>query len=185
MTVFSQHPKRALATLAALLGAAGAVLGSGAAFTAKAVNPNNTFTSGALTMSNSEEDAAILTAGGLPPGGETSGTVDIQNTGTIAGTMRLTRSSLTDSDELNPLSDQLMLVVRDCGNFSADTADCETQDPVLYNGTLAAMTSPSELGTFIPGEQHRYEFTIALDPGVGNAYQGASSTATFSWDARQ
>ena len=185
MKALSAHPKRALATLAALLGAAGAVLGSGAAFTAKAVNPDNTFTSGALTMSNSEDDAAILSTGALPPGGTTTGTVDIENTGTVAGTMRLSRSELSDSDELNPLSTQLTLVVKDCGNFSSGAAECEAHDPVLYNGTLAAMTSPSELGTFVPGEQHRYEFTIALDPWVGNAYQGDSSTATFKWDALQ
>jgi spore coat-associated protein N len=181
----SRNPKRVLATLAALLGTAGVLIGSGAAFTAKAVNPDNTFTSGALSMSNSEADAAILTSDGLSPGGETTGMVDIQNTGTIGGTMKLSRSALTDSDELNPLSSQLHIVVQDCGNFFAGTPDCEDGDPALYTGTLAQMTSPSELGTFVPGEQHRYRFTIGLSADADNAYQGDSSTATFRWDAYQ
>lgn len=181
----SSRPKRMLATLAALLGAAGIVFGSGAAFTAKAVNPDNTFTSGALAVSNSQEDAAILTAGGLEPGGSTSGFVDIQNTGTVAGTMKLSRSELSDSDSLNPLSTQLRLVVTDCGNFSAGTPVCEPQDPALYTGPLASMTEPSELGTYVPGERHRYEFTITLSAAAGNVYQGAGSTATFRWDAYQ
>lgn len=182
---FQDRPKRALATLALLLAAIGVVFGSGAVFTAKAVNPNNTFTSGALTISNSQEDAAILTPGQLKPGGSTSGLVDIQNTGTVAGTMKLSRSELSDSDPASPLSTQLHLVVTDCGNFSDGTPACEPQDPALYTGSLAAMTEPSELGTFVPDERHRFEFTITLNGTVGNEYQGDSSTATFRWDAYQ
>jgi spore coat-associated protein N len=179
------RPYRALATAVLLLAVVGVVFGSSAAFTTKATNPNNTFTSGSLSMSNSREDAAILTAGNLGPRGSTTGLVDIENTGTVAGTMKLSRIALSDSDTANPLSAQLELVVRDCGNFSAGEPACGPQDPALYVGPLATMTQPSELGTFAPGERHRFEFTITLAASASNAYQGDSSTATFRWDAYQ
>ena len=52
-----------------------------------------------------------------------------------------------------------------------------------YTGTLAAMTSAIALGSFAGNEEHRYEFSVALDTTATNAYQGDNSVVPFTWDA--
>lgn len=180
-----RNPKRTLGTLAVVLAAVGIAVGSGAAFTAQTVNPSNTFSSGSLSMSNSKDNAAILTASGMVPGDTVQGTVDIQNTGTITGTFSLSRSALNDSDATNPMSAKLNLVVKDCGDFSAGTPVCEVADPDVYTGTLGAMTGSSALGAYAVNEKHTYEFTVTFDSSAGDVYEGDSSTTTFQWNAVQ
>lgn len=179
------HPRRSIVALATVLASVGLAVGSGASWTAQTANPSNTFSSGTLTMSNSKANAAVLTASNLKPGDSAQGNVDIQNTGSIAGTFALSRSALNDSDGVNPLSSKLNLVVKDCGTFASGTPSCNGGSPVKYTGTLAAMSSSSALGTFAADEKHRYEFTITFDSGASNAFQGGTSTATFQWDAAQ
>lgn len=183
LQILADHPKRTLGALATVLAAAGVAIGSGAAFTAQTANPGNAFTSGTLSMSNSKDNAAILTASNLKPGDVTTGTVDIENTGSLSGAFTVTRTALTDSDATFPMSQRLDLVVKDCGDFSAGTPTCDAGDPNRYSGTLAAMTGAQALNTFAAGERHRYEFTVTFDSASNNSYQGDSSTATFTWDA--
>lgn len=183
--VLASRPKRTLGALILILAAVGVAIGSGATFTAQTANPSNTFSSGTLSMSNSKDGAAVLTASGMKPGDTATGTVDIQNTGSLAGTFSLSRSALTDSDGVNPMSQKLNLVVKDCGDFSAGTPTCDAGDPNRYSGTLAAMTGSNALGTYAANDKHRYEFTVTFDSSAGSVYQGDSSTATFQWDAVQ
>jgi spore coat-associated protein N len=177
------RPKRTLGVLALVLLAVGVAIGSGAAFTAQTANPSNTFSSGTLTMSNSKDNAAILSASNMRPGDSAVGTVDIENTGSLSGTFTLSRTALTDSDGTNPMSAQMNLVVKDCGNFSSGTPTCDAGDPSVYSGTLATMNSASALGTYAAAEKHRYQFTATFNSSAGNAYQGDSTSATFVWDA--
>jgi spore coat-associated protein N len=179
------RPKRTLGALVVILAAVGVAVGSGANFTAQSANPSNTFSAGTLTMSNSLDGAAVLTASNMKPGDTANGTVDIQNTGSLSGTFSLSRSALSDSDGANPMSQMLDLVVKDCGNFSSGTPTCDVGDPNVYSGTLAAMTGSSALGTYAANEKHRYQFTVTFNSTAGNQYQGDSSTATFQWDAVQ
>jgi spore coat-associated protein N len=179
------HPKRTLGVLALVLIAVGVAVGSGANFSASSANPSNTFTAGTLTMSNSNDAAAILNASNWKPGDTTNGTVDIQNTGSLAGTFSLSRTALTNSDGSNPLSDKIDLVVKDCGDFSGGTPTCDAGDPIKYSDTLSAMTSSVALGTYAANEQHRYQFSATFNSSAGNAYQGDNSSATFTWNAVQ
>lgn len=178
------RPRRTLAALATVLAATGLTAASGADFTATAANPANTFTAGTLAVSNSADNVAILSATNLKPGGSAqTGTVDIANAGTLSGAFTLTRGTVDDSDATNKLSEKLHLVVRDCGEFDGDDApSCAGADEV-YAGTLAAMDAAVALGAYDAEEKHRFHFEVALDGSAGNAYQGASSTVTFSWNA--
>jgi spore coat-associated protein N len=185
MRALASRPKRTIGALALVLAAVGVAVGSGANFSAQSANPSNTFTAGTLTMSNSKDGAAILTAGNMKPGDVATGTVDIENTGSMAGTFSLSRSALNDSDNANPMSQRLNLVVKDCGDFSGGTPSCDAGDPNKYSGLLSAMSSSVALSTYAAAEKHRYEFTVTFDSAAGNAYQGDSSTATFQWDAVQ
>jgi hypothetical protein len=175
------NPRRSLAALATVLVAVGITGASGASFTAQTANPSNTFTAGTLTMSNSSNAAAILTASNMKPGDPaTKGTVDIKNTGTVDGVFSLSRGTIADSDLGNPMSGMLNVVVTDCGTDLNCTLGVNT---VKYTGTLAAMNAAIGLGTFVGGEQHRYEFSVALDINATNAYQGDNSVVPFTWDA--
>src|SRR5262245_25439456 len=182
-----RHPRRILGALAMVLAAVGLTVASGADFTAQSANPSNTFSAGTLSMSNSNDGAAILTASGMRPGDTSTGTVDIANTGSLSGAFTLTRGTPTDSDTTNPLSGKLNVVVDDCGAYVGSTApDCSAVT-TKYTGTLAQMGSAGHtiagLGTFAGGEKHRYRFRVTLDTSADNNYQGDSSTVGFTWAA--
>jgi hypothetical protein len=189
LALLVKRPRRTLGALATVLAAAGLTVASGADFTAQSANPANTFSTGTLSMSNSADNAAVLTASNLRPGDSSTGTVDIANTGSLSGAFTLTKSSLTDSDLASPLSAKLNVVVDDCGAFSGATApSCTDGDEVTkYTGTLADMSTSGHgvlgLGTFASNDKHRYRFRVTLDSLAGNAYQGDSSTAAFAWNA--
>jgi spore coat-associated protein N len=178
----ARHPLRSLGALSALVAAVAVAVGSSASFTATSANPSNTFAAGTLSILNSKEGLAVLTASGMKPGDSATGTVDVQNTGSLSGAFTLSRSNIVDSDGANPMSAKLNLVVKDCGDFSSGTPTCDAGDPVKYSGTIAAMGS-SALGTFAANEKHRYEFAVTFDASAGNAYQGDSSSVQFDWNA--
>ena len=173
------QPRTALGALLTLLLAAGAVAGSGADFTASSANPTNTFSAGTLTIGNSKNATAILTAANLRPGDPAAtGTVDITNTGSLSGAFTRSRGAVADSDSANPLSAKLDVVVTDC------VATCgDGDDGVTYAGTLAAMGRDIALGTYAASATHRYRFAVALDSSATNAYQGDDSTVEFDFNA--
>jgi spore coat-associated protein N len=181
----AKRPKRTLGGLAAVLLAVAVAVGSGADFTAQSANPGNTFASGTLTMSNSKDNEAILTASNMKPGDTANGIVDIKNTGSLGGVFTLSRDQLNDSDLSNPMSAKLNLTVKDCGEFANGTAPLCDNGSTVYNGTLAAMNGSEALGAFAADEKHRYRFTVEFDSSAGNQYQGDSSSARFVWNAVQ
>ncbi len=190
LRVLVTQPKLALGALVTLVLATGAVVSSGADFTATSANPANTFASGTLSMLNSKDGVAVLSASNLRPADPPqAGTVDIENSGSLSGAFTLSRGTPADSDAGNPLSGKLNVTVVDCGVFAGATApDCGDADDVSrYSGTLAQMGTTGHeidaLGTYAAGAKHRYRFTVALDGSAGNAYQGDSSTVKFDFNA--
>jgi hypothetical protein len=184
LKVLVTQPRMALGALLTLALAAAAVVGSGADFTASSANPANVFTAGTLNMTNSADDDVILTAANLRPGAAArTGVVDIENTGSLGGTFTLTRSSLTNSDEDNPLANVLDLKIVDCGVFTDTAASCDAGDAEIYSGTVNDMSTVRDLGVFANGAKHRYQFELALRSSAGDAYQGGSSTVGFAWSA--
>ncbi|MEA2428734.1 MAG: hypothetical protein QOF37_2362 [Thermoleophilaceae bacterium] len=184
------HPKRTIVALATGLAAVGVAVGSGADFSAQSANPSNTFSAGSLTMDDSRAGAAIFSPSNMKPGAPPeTGTVDIANTGSIAGTFSLSRDRLasTDTGTPNPtaFADKVNLTVVDCG--TGDAPACGNADDVTVydNATLAAMDGSIALGTFAPGEKHRFRFAAQLDSSTGDEYEGDSAAARFVWDAIQ
>jgi spore coat-associated protein N len=192
LNTLAARPRRTIAALATALAATGVAVGSGADFTSRSANPSNTFTAGALAMDNSHDAAAIFSPTNMKPGGAPqTGTVDVENSGSLPGAFTLTRDQLesTDTGASNPsaFAAKVNVVVSDCGEFAGATAPaCGDQDDAeVYSGTLAAMQDARALGDFEAGERHRYQFAAALDASAGNEYQGDSSSARFVWDAVQ
>lgn len=140
---------------------------------------------GALTQSNSRAGQAIFSAGNLGPGGSTSGTVTIGNTGTVAGALSLSPVDLIDTQGAHSgvLSTSLQMNVKDITGGS---------DGQVYTGTLANMPA-LDLSTLVPGDNRTYRFTatvpdggIPASPETGdNAFQAASVSVGFDWTLTQ
>lgn len=195
-----RRPKRTLGTLALGLCALGVAVGSGADFSAQTANPSNTFSAGSLSMDNSKSGAAIFQANNLKPGGtEQTGIVDIKNTGSIDGVFTVTRDQLTSSDSgqqnPTPFANKVIASIMDCGKAGTvngpygpeqhDATCGDGDDQLVYVGTLGSQNAPIALGTFHPGDQHRYSFGANLDPSTGDEYAGDGSSARYVFDAVQ
>jgi spore coat-associated protein N len=173
------HPRRTIGALAVVLAAVGITVGSGANFTAHAANPANTFTAGTLTIGNSQA-SAVLSAANLKPGDTVTGTVDIQNTGSLPGTFTLSTSNVVDA---SGLLGQLDLKVIDCGLFSGGTApSCTSGTTVVHDAKASALSSAS-LGSFASSAKHRYEFDVTMPSTIANSFQGKTASVEFDWDA--
>ncbi|HMJ03762.1 MAG TPA: hypothetical protein VK506_12525 [Conexibacter sp.] len=180
--LWRSSPRKILAALVVVLVAAGIAVGSGANFSSATANPSNTFSSGTLSQSNSKANQAILTASNLKPGGSSTGTVDIANTGTVSGAFTLTKSTPTDTPASPGLSAKLTLVITDQGD-----PNCRTNCPApstVYSGTVAGMGAIS-LGTFAAEQKKRYQFVVTFPDsetqGGDNAYQGASTSVDYTF----
>lgn len=195
-----ERPKRTLGAVAVGLAAVGLTVGSGADFSARTANPSNTFSAGTLSMDNSKNGAAIFTATNMKPGGPAqTGIVEIKNTGSIDGLFSLTRDQLTSSDGGGdnpvPFAGKVGVWVVDCGRYetvngaygpeSVEPRCGDPDDATLYNGTLAGQSAELALGTYRPGEHHRYWFGATLDSSAGNEYAGDGASARYVFDAVQ
>jgi spore coat-associated protein N len=173
------HPRRTLGALAVVLAAVGITVGSGASFTASAANPGNVFTTGTLTIGNTP-GTALLTAGTMKPGDTTSGTVDITNTGSLAGDFVLKTANTTGYAALLA---QMDLVVLDCGAWTVSAPTCASGTTV-YTGKISALSNAS-LGNYAGAIKHRYKFTTTLPASTDDTYQGKTASVDFAWSATQ
>ena len=174
------HPRRTLGALAVVLAAIGITVGSGASFTASAANPGNVFTTGTLAIGNTP-GTALLTAGSLKPGDTATGTVDITNTGSLAGDFALKTANSTGYAALLA---QMDLVVLDCGAWTTTAPNCSTGTTTVYTGKVSALANAT-LGNYAGGIKHRYKFTTTLPSSTDDTFQGKTASVDFTWAATQ
>jgi hypothetical protein len=129
-------------------------------------------------VANDRDGSAILSAAALAPGRRAQGEVTIRNAGDAAGAFTLSSSAATHSGAppAGELSSLLDLAITDVTGASPLT---------IYAGKLAALPRIA-LGTLAAGAERRYRFELTYPNGpaaVDNAYQGASSSVQFDWDA--
>ena len=175
--LFGQRRFQLLATMAVLLLAASVVVASGASFTAQSANPGNLYTSGSLTMSNSNDNAAIVTFDKMVPGDTQSGKVTIANTGDVQGDFYLQPVISGDPS----LAAALMITIKD------------DNGPEVYSGPLSGLTAQQDLGLWQAKASHTYTFTVTfpnndrasdemgITAGADNLLEGLSATAAFTW----
>jgi hypothetical protein len=150
----------------------GALGGTYANFTATPVTiSNNAFATGTLTIGRSGS-GAIFNATNQKIGQDSTGSVTIQNTGSMDGLFTLSSSATGD------LASALKLVIY-------KDKDLGTK---LYDGTLSGMSS-ADLGVIAQGASSTFYFHVLL-PSTGsdagdNALQGKTASATFTWNAVQ
>jgi Ca2+-binding RTX toxin-like protein len=132
---------------------------------------------GAVTAANSRAGAAILTARNLVPGGSSTGTLTIHNTGDQLAALTLTASRPVDVPGPGGglLSSAIQLYVTDITGGS---------DAGVYTGALGSMRQV-QLVNLRPGEARAYRFSIVLpDTGLRDGpdgFQGSSTRTGYTW----
>lgn len=139
--------------------------------------------SGTLQVTNSGAGQAIFQAAGLAPGGSVTGTVQLSNTGTLAGDLSLAQLDVQDQPGPNGglLSSAVQLAVQDITGGSSIP---------VFSGQLGGLGTRS-LGSLGAGGSRTYRFTATL-PNTGtpagptagdNAYEGSRVTVRYVWTA--
>lgn len=171
MHYLSRNPKRALAGVLTALVAVVAAVGSGADFSSHSANPANTFSSGSLLQSNSRSGVAIVTGSNLKPGDVRSGEVTITNTGSLAGTFKLSETNASNAFG--------------AGNMTLKIDDVTGSKVVsVYSGDVGKVAAEGiALGSYAAGEAHTYRFTATFNKEAPNSDQGKVAKADYEWDA--
>jgi spore coat-associated protein N len=185
LSILIKRPRRTIGVLAAALAAIGVAIGSGAAFSSQSENPGNLFTAGVLKQANSKNGSAIATLDKILPGQEQSGSVTISNDGNVPAGIKFTRENTQNaagSDQeacsgvdggsaaCSPLGDALRVEVKEGSTV--------LYDDLAKNLSLADFT----LGT---GASRTLSFRFYLPSGTGNAFQGGTYEAKYTFDASQ
>ena len=114
---------------------------------------------------------AQLSVGGLVPGASRSATIRLSNAGSEAASFTLA-THLSDRVGAGGTTLSSVLELRIASRGGA----------VLYDGTLAGLRRLA-LGRIGAGATRALRFTVALPRSVGNAVEGSSLSAGFSWIA--
>jgi Camelysin metallo-endopeptidase len=157
-----------------------------AVFTDQQANTANTFTTGSVSLADAPA-SALITFANMAPGDSTDQALLMTNTGSLDLRYSMTTGA-TNGDGKN-LANQLQLTVRTkTGN------PCTSHDGVvLYGpGALSAGAFGSNAQGFQAGDRtlaaagsETLCFEVDLPLATSNAYQTATTTATFTFDAEQ
>jgi spore coat-associated protein N len=184
--LLESSPRRLLASAGILLLAGAGLVGTGANFRSTTSNTGSVVTTGILRQSNTKSAQAILTVPNMGPGDTATGTLDIGNTGDLPAVQSVTGSGLVDTPSTAAFSAYLRLKVEDLGSPTC-VSGCPVP-VVLSNASLRDSIGSTDLGTYQPGEKHRYRFTVEYPDGAAgaeNGYAGAKTSVDITWGARQ
>ncbi len=182
------------AGLALALLLVGATFKSGglAVFTDAQTVDANAFTVGTLDISTAPT-TALVTYAGMAPGDAVTSSIVVSNTGTLA--LRYTvRASATNPDT-KALKDQLTLTIRTIDVTSPGTPCNDFDGTQLYagdlDGTAGQLVGDNAQGaqagdrTLAVAASEMLCFRVALPLTTDSSFQGATTTATFTFDAEQ
>jgi predicted ribosomally synthesized peptide with SipW-like signal peptide len=180
----------------ALIGAL-AGLATWSAFSATTENPDNTFSTGTVVLTDDDQGSAMFTMTNAKPGDSASSCIVVSYSGTLPSTVRLygTTSGTGLDQYLN------LQVVRgtksstfpSCADFIADGTNYTGAGPgVVYNGTLQGYPDDYASGIVDPTagspeswtnpESHAYQFVVTVQDD--DDAQGKSANQAFTWEAR-
>jgi spore coat-associated protein N len=167
---------------------AGLASGAFALFTSSASVPANTFTTGTVVLSTSPS-SALIAFSVMAPGDQVTAPLTVSNDGTLQLRYAMTSSS-TDTDGKG-LMNQLVLNIK-TGVTTCTNAGFGLSGTSIYSGALAS----AAVGDPTPGGQSGDRtlnasanevlcFNASLPIGTGDAYQNATTTATFTFQGEQ
>ena len=155
----------------------GAGARSFAAFTDDASVGDNGFSTGTVDIAASPA-SALVTASNIVPGYSATAALTVSNSGTVD--FEYTMSTAATNTDSKNLRDQLTLVIR---AKDSDTAGCANFNGTqLYSGSLAS-GSISTARSISALASEVLCFRVALPSATDNNYQGATTTATFTFSA--
>ena len=161
-----------------------AISGSLAIFTSAPTLGGNVFTTGTVILSLNPA-TALLTSANMMPGDTLAGSLVVTNGGTAQLRYALTSAS-TNADAKN-LMNQISLTVKTLGT------SCAVFDGTsLYSGALSAAAFGNPAQGAQAGDRvlngaanETLCFSANLPAATGHAFQGATTTTTFTFSAEQ
>jgi hypothetical protein len=171
------------------------------AFTAKTDNPNNQYGAGTITLTDDDGGSKMFTTsaatGGqvsgadLKPGTPVANCVKVTYAGTLASTVKLWQSGLTDTAGSGgaAMGGSLRLKVEEgtggaygsCAGFAA--AATLFDNYITGYPTTAGAGVSSNLASWTNASSRVYRFTVTLDSAAPDTTQGATVSTTFNWTA--
>ena len=151
------------------------------------------FSTGTIDLDAAKIDALVLTTTALMPGDTVTDDVVVENDGTAELRYAMSSSS-TNGDGLG-LRTVLTLTIKTI-DVTLPGTPCDDFDgaTTLYSGVLGASSaafgdpSPGDQGsdrTLAAGANETLCFRVSLPDTTDNAFQGAATTTTFTFDAEQ
>lgn len=191
MATRTRRWERLALTIAVVTGALAALgMSSLALFTDSETVGSNTFSTGTLDLTASPA-SAVFTVPAMAPGDEEVRSLTIGNSGSVA--LRYAATSTTDENVLAGELDMTIKVgVTTCSTAGFDTdgtaiygpADLGSTTGVVLFGDATQGADPGDR-TLGPSTSEVLCIRVALPLSASNASQGATSTATFQFDAEQ
>jgi hypothetical protein len=179
----------AVAGLAAVSISAGA--SSLALFTSTAAVDANTFSTGTVIISTSPA-TALVTFANMAPGDQVTAPITVSNAGTL--NLRYAITSLATNADTKGLKDQLVLTVKS-GVTTCTNAGFGVDGTGIYGGDLDSVAGKlvgDAASGFQAGDRALAAsasevlcFNVSLDILTGNAFQAATTSATFTFAAEQ
>jgi spore coat-associated protein N len=164
-----------------------------AIFTGTANNPDNEFTAGAVEISTSPA-SAFITYSSMAPGDKVTQPLTVSNDGDLE--LRYAVTSLATDTDSKGLRSQLDLSIKS-GVTTCTNAEFDTDGTLLYGpddlgddpaiDVIGDPTQGDDSGdrTLAASGSEVLCFQVELPQGTGDAFQDATTTATFAFEAEQ
>ena len=157
-----------------------------AAFTATSGNGGNTFDAGTVYISDNDSGGAVVTLTNARIGDSSTGCIKITYGGSLASDVHIYGSAtgtLPQYVNLKVTRGTNTSAFNSCAGFTPDGGG-----GVLYDGDLSAFPSTYGTGvvdpsTWTTNDTHDFKIAVTLKNGA-TAAEGLSSTASFTWEAR-
>ena len=173
-----------------------AAVGTYAAFSSPTSNGSNAFAAGTVSISDNDAGGSLMSLSNAKPGASSTGCIVVTYGGTLDSTVVLygsTTGSLAPYLSLSVTRGTSSGPFNSCAGFTADVTNYIGAGPgIIYSGTVSSFPTSYATGlvdptagspeTWTTSEVHAYMFVVSLvnDP----AAQALSSTASFTWEAR-
>lgn len=179
-----------LASIAVLALAGGIfTFASLALFTDQEAVGGNSFSTGTIDLVATPA-SAVVTMPAMAPGDQVTASLDVANSGSLEF-----RYAVTSTTTEDVLASALALTIKS-GVATCDDANWSSTGTVLWSGVLGSTGTTAVIGSnaqgsdpgdrvLAGGANEALCFNVSLPLATGNASQGLTSTATFTFDAEQ
>ena len=170
----------------AIISMAGSIM-SLAVFTDSQAVDGNVFTTGTIDISVAPA-TAILTATTMMPGDTVNGSAVVTNAGTAQ--LRYSITGIATNPDTKGLASQLTVTIKTLGTSCAAWDGTQLYSGVVGYATTNLVGDPTQGGqagdrTLNASANETLCMRATLPLATGNAYQGATTTMTFTFDAEQ